>query len=182
MILTGTEIRRQVELGRIQIDPFRPEQCTTNSYDLELGDELVEYLDEVIDPRRPASVRRLQIPADGYVMAADSFLLGHSRERLGSDHFVPIIHGRSTTARIGLFVHVTADLIDIGSHGNVTFQLRSTLSLRLTAGMPLAQVSFWVPRGEISLYKGKYQNSSGAVPSRIHQSLAGSLERPEDAE
>jgi hypothetical protein len=38
----------------------------------------------------------------------------------------PTNSGKSGTARMGLFVHVTADLIDIGSHGVTTFQLYAT--------------------------------------------------------
>lgn len=37
--------------------------------------------------------------------------------------FVPIIRGKSSIARMALFVHVTADLIDIGLVNQWTFQL-----------------------------------------------------------
>ena len=70
---------------------------------------------------------------------------------------------------MGLFVHVTADLIDIGSHGVTTFQLYATLPVRIYVDMLIAQVSFWKPLGDIELYKGKYQNSTGPQPSMTYK-------------
>ena len=79
---------------------------------------------------------------------------------MGSDSFVPIIRGRSSFARLGLFIHVTADLIDIGSHNQWTLQLHCVQPLRLYAGMHVGQVTFWTVKGEIVLYSGKYQGSA----------------------
>ncbi len=70
---------------------------------------------------------------------------------------------------MGLFVHVTADLIDIGSFGVSTLQLYATLPVKIYPGMLIAQVSFWQPKGKITLYKGKYQNSIGPVISLCHR-------------
>ena len=96
-----------------------------------------------------------------------SFSLGCSVEMLGSNHFVPLVHAKSSTARAGLFVHVTADLIDIGSIGRITFQLFSTIAFRVYPGMRVAQMTFWRTRGRIHLYKGKYKGSQGPRKSLI---------------
>ncbi len=169
MILTGKKILEEVRGDKIEIVPFNEESVTTNSYDLSLGDTVIRYGPGVIDPKHEAVYEEIRIPEDGLVLKAGDFVLGHSRERIGSDFYVPLIHGKSGTARMGLFVHVTADLIDIGSHGVTTFQLYATLPVRIYPGMSIAQVSFWVPFGEISLYKGKYQNSIGPRPSMTHK-------------
>lgn len=168
MILTGDEIAREVAQGRIRISDFNPARLSTNSYDLSLGSSLLKYDDNVLDPYTENKYTTLQIAPDGYLMQKNEFLLAESVEFVGSDHYVPIIHAKSGTARLGLFIHVTADLIDIGSHGRITFQLFSTLPLILRSGWRVAQVSFWVPRGDISLYKGKYQGSDGPVASRAY--------------
>jgi dCTP deaminase len=169
MILTGKKIQEEVEVGRIDLEPFFPDKVTTNSYDLALGGIIIRYKADIIDPREPAPFEEIQIPDSGLLLNKGDFALGHSRERLGSDFYVPIIHGKSGTARMGLFVHVTADLIDIGSHGVTTFQLYATLPVRIYANMPIAQVSFWKPLGDIELYKGKYQNSTGPRPSMTYK-------------
>jgi len=165
LILTGCEIIRQWELGRIRISDFDLEAVTTNSYDLRLGSTLLRYTALVLDPRKPNPYETLELGADGYTMSSGDFRLGTTHEWIGSDHYVPIIHARSGTARLGLFVHCTADLIDIGSYGRATLQLHAVLPVRLWPDMRIAQVSFWVPTGEIKLYRGKYAGSDGPRPS-----------------
>lgn len=161
MILTGSKIIEEFKNGKIDISPFNLDRVTTNSYDLSLGKKIIKYTSELIDPKCKPLYEEIIIPENGLLIQAGEFVLGHTNERIGSDFYVPIIHGKSGTARMGLFVHVTADLIDIGSHGVSTLQLYATLPVRIYPGMLISQVSFWVPFGDIELYKGKYQNSEG---------------------
>jgi dCTP deaminase len=105
MILSGTEIIRQRELGRIQIDPFAPNQVNPNSYNFRLGATIMSYINEVLDPRIPQPVSTETIPESGMLLYPNKIYLGHTEEIMGSDHFVPCIRGRSSTARMGLFVH-----------------------------------------------------------------------------
>lgn len=169
MILTGKKINEEVKNGKIEIQPFNKKMVTTNSYDLCLGETIIKYSSRILDPKIKPSFKKIKIPKNGLLLNAGDFVLGHSVEVIGSDFYVPIIHGKSGTARMGLFVHITADLIDIGSHGVVTFQLHSTLPVIVYPGMKIAQVSFWLPLGKISLYKGKYQNSKGPMPSLTYK-------------
>lgn len=172
MILTGSEIEQQVSSESVVISPFDPARLSTNTYDLTLGTSLIRYTDAVLDPRVEPAFETFDIPEEGHLMQAGDFLLGASAEVIGSNDFVPIIHAKSGTARMGLFVHVTADLIDIGWTGTSTFQLYATLPVRIYAGMRIAQVSFWVPKGEITLYSGKYQNTTGPQPSKLYLDYA----------
>jgi len=174
MILTGSEIHRQVEKGRITIDPFDDRQLNPNSYNFRLGHMLKVYVNDVLDPRRPQATRDIPLDDTGHTLEPDRIYLGHTVEVLGSDHYVPIIKGRSSSARLGLFVHVTADLIDIGSHGQSTLQLFAVQRVRVYPGMLIGQVTFWIPEGPINLYNGKYQASRGPVPSLIYRDFMGS--------
>jgi dCTP deaminase len=168
MILTGQEIIKNTKDGKIKIDPFHEGCATTNSYDLKLGTNYIRYTSEILDPKTESQFISSLIPPEGLTLDKGDFILASSEEKVGSDHFVPLIHAKSGIARLGLFVHVTADLIDIGSYGNVTFQLYATLPVTIYPGMAIAQATFWVPKGEIKLYDGKYQGSDGPQPSRIH--------------
>ena len=173
MILTGSEIGRQVSAGRIRIDPFDERQLTTNSYDLRLGNTYLRYTSPLIDVREKADYELAEIPTSGLHLERGAFVLAETFERIGSDHFVPLIHAKSGTARAGLFAHVTADLIDIGSFGKSTLQLYATLPVRVYPGMLIAQVTFWKPLGDIKLYDGKYQGSSGPMPSLTYRDYEG---------
>ncbi len=167
--LTGPEIVRRHGTGEIDIEPFDPRLATTNSYDMRLGPTLLRYKSAILDPRRPNPTEEVEIPEEGLVIKAGSFWLGSSMERIGSDTLVPIIHAKSGIARLGLFVHCTADLIDVGSHGVPTFQIHALQDCRLFAGMPFGQVSFWETVGEIELYRGKYADSKGPRASESYR-------------
>lgn len=169
MILTGQEISNQVQRGMIKISPFCEKQITTNSYDLRLGYQILKYNADVLDPKIKQEYEIFSIPKEGLMLQPGSFHLGTTLEKVGSNHFVPILHAKSGTARQGLFVHLTADLIDIGSYGNLTLQLYATLPVKVYPGMLIAQVTFWQPQGKIQLYSGKYQGSEGPRPSEIYR-------------
>lgn len=169
MILTGKAITENVVNCQITIEPYNKEHVTTNSYDLTLGNQFIRYTGEILDPRIDNEYEIIECDEQGIVLKQGDFLLGHSCEKIGSQNYVPIIHAKSGIARLGLFVHITADLIDIGSFGCVTFQLYSTLPIRIFPGMKVGQVSFWKPLGDITLYDGKYQGSKGPAPSKVHR-------------
>lgn len=166
MILTGKEIEKQVKEGRIVIEPFRQDSVTTNSYDIHLGDTILIYKEAVLDPKKKNETEEVKIPEEGMILKQHDFVLGSSQEKVGSNFYAPMLHAKSGTARQGLFVHVTSDLVNIGSMGQLTLQLYATLPVKIYPGMRIAQVTFWVPEGEIMLYEGKYQNASGPASSR----------------
>jgi dCTP deaminase len=148
MILTGAEIVEQRRLGRIRIDPFHPEQISPNSYDFRLGDTVKMYESEVLDFKRENPKVKIVIPDAGLVLRTDKIYLAPTEELIGSDHFAAIIHARSSVARMGLFVHVTADLIDIGSYDCWILQLHAVQPVRIFRGMRIGQVTFWSVLGE----------------------------------
>jgi len=168
MILTGNEITNQFKLGRIKIEAYDQNNISTNSYDLALGTKILKYSGNVLDPKIENEHTIIDIPEEGYSMEPGDFVLSETKSAIGSDNYVGIIHAKSGIARLGLFVHVTADLLDIGYYGKLTFQLYSTLPLVIYPRMTIAQISFWVPKGEIRLYQGKYQSGVGPQASKVY--------------
>lgn len=169
MILTGYKIIEEVKRSKIKITPFDLTKVTTNSYDLRIGRKLVKYTSKIIDPKVKSEYKTIDIPNEGILIKSGDFLLGETSEMVGSDFYVPVIHAKSGTARMGLFVHITADLIDIGYYGKFTLQLFATLPIIIYPNMLIAQVSFWKPKGKIILYKGKYQHSDSPKPSLCYK-------------
>lgn len=166
MILTGKRIIREMENGKIEISPFTDSKVNANSYTVALGAKLLHYTDDVIDTAAPNPVEEIIIPNEGYVLEKRKFYVGHIAEYIGSDYYVPILHGISEIAKIGLFIHVTANLIDIGNHCNFSLQLVPTENIRVYPGMNIAQISFWKVCGRIKLYNGKYKGVKGPASSQ----------------
>ncbi len=167
MILTGNEISKQVKKNKIIISPFDKKCINPNSYNLELGDYLKVYEDDILDSKKSLKTKTIHIPDEGLILEPNKIYLGFTKEIIGSDFFVPTITGRSSTGRLGLFVQITADLVDIGFKGNLTFQLHAVQPIRIYKGMKIGQIMFWKPKGKIKLYDGKYQNSSGPQESKV---------------
>ena len=167
MILTGKEIIKNKENGDIIIEPFDIRNINPNSYNYTLGDYVKVYKNEVLDPKQKQEMEIINIPDEGLVLEPNKLYLGYTLECMGSKKYVPIISGRSSTGRLGLFVHITADLIDIGSINHWTLQMHAVNRLRIYKGMLIGQVTFWTTKGEITLYEGKYQGSVGPMESQI---------------
>jgi dCTP deaminase len=168
MILSGSKIIEMVENNKIVIDPFNLEQVNPNSYNFRLGNTLRVYDDKTIDPKKENPTRTIEIPPSGYVMEPSVLYLGHTQEVMGSNYFVPIIRGRSSIGRLGIFVHITADLIDIGSINQWTLQMHCVQPVKIYPGILIGQVTYWKIEGEIVLYDGKYKGSRGPTASQIH--------------
>lgn len=166
MILTWNQIKTEYESGKIFISNFQEYYITTNSYDLTLWNQFIRYDEKVLDIKKENKHSFFELSDHKPLMLKKwDFLLWSSKEMIGSDYYVPIIHNKSSIARLGLFIHITADLIDIWSIGAITFQLYATLPVTIYPWMLIAQVSFWKTKWTIQLYQWKYQNSSGPRPS-----------------
>lgn len=165
MILTGPEIAAAATDGRLRISPFTPEQVNPNSYNVRLGPTLLTYTEPVIDAHHPNPTRAIELEEGGYVLQPGELYLGHTIEEVGSDRFVPLLFGRSSVGRLGLFVEITAPIGDIGFHGQWTLMLSSVRPLRVYAGMKIGQIMFLLASGPIDLYSGKYQSATGPQSS-----------------
>lgn len=168
MILTGDEIEREWRNGRITIDPFIPEQVNPNSYNFRLGRTLRVYKPGVLDVRTPNAHEEIEIPDHGYVLEPGRLYLAHTIEVLGSDSYAPTFSARSSIARLGIFINLSASLGDIGYKGEWTLQLFTMHRVRVYAGINIGQMMWWRPAGDIVLYQGKYQGAVGPRSSDIH--------------
>ncbi|MDP3734092.1 MAG: dCTP deaminase [Nanoarchaeota archaeon] len=167
MILTGTEIEKQVNNGRIHITPFNPDQLNPNSYNFCLGDTLKMYQDNVLDPQKENIFIEVKIPETGFLLEPGRLYLGHTIEEMGSDYYVPTMQARSSVGRLGLFIYLNSGLGDIGFKRQWTLELHAVQPLIVYPGMKIGQMLFWNVDGEIILYTGKYKNSTGAETSQI---------------
>ena len=169
MILSRKSIINNVKNLNIEIQPFNESKVNPNSYTVTLGNKLLVYKGDVIDTAQKNETDEITIPIEGYVLKKNHFYVGHISEYIGSDFFVPLLHAKVNTAKKGLFVHITANLIDIGNHCNFSLQLYPTENIKVYPGMDIAQVSFWKVDGDISLYNGKYKGVIGPASSQSYK-------------
>jgi len=177
MVLSGHEIRRHLGTNII-IDPFDEAKLNPNSYNLTLHDELMVYEEVVLDMREANRVRRIHIPAEGLVLQANQLYLGRTAERTETHNLVPMIEGRSSVGRLGLFVHVTAGFGDVGFCGHWTLEMFAVQPVRIYPGVPICQIFYHEIRGDFSPYQSdKYQHNRDIQPSLLFRELNPEAER-----
>jgi dCTP deaminase len=171
MILTGEEIRRN--LGEnIVIEPFDERNLNPNSYNMSLHDEMLVYEEIVLDMKKSNRTRRITVPSTGMVLEPNRLYLGRTHERTETRNLVPMIEGRSSIGRLGLFVHVTAGFGDVGFCGYWTLEMFAVQPVKIYPGVAICQIFYHTLTGDITEYRdGKYQNNRDIQPSYLYKEL-----------
>jgi len=169
MILSGLQIADR--MGKdIEIDPYDPSQLNPNSYNLRLHDELLIYEDRVLDMKVDNKVTKLKIPETGLQLDPGKLYLGRTLEHTRSDNLVPMLEGRSSIGRLGMFVHVTAGFGDVGFNGFWTLEIFVVQPLIIYPNVEICQIYYHHIDGDYKSYKsGKYQNNTGIQASQLYK-------------
>ncbi len=169
MILSGKEIQKRLNRD-IFIEPFDPRLLNPNSYNLRLHHELMVYENPVLDMKTPNPTRMITIPEEGLLLETNKLYLGRTVEHTKTDKLVPMLEGRSSIGRLGLFIHVTAGFGDVGFSGFWTLEIFCVQPIRIYPGVEICQIYYHSIEGEYDLYEsGKYQNNTGIQPSLLYK-------------
>ncbi len=169
MILSGREIKNK--MGKeIVIEPFSEKQLNPNSYNLKLHNELLVYDEEVLDMKKENKVKGIVIPEEGLVLEPGKLYLGRTVEYTETDKYVPMLEGRSSVGRLGLFIHVTAGFGDVGFKGYWTLEIFCVQPIKIYPGVEICQIYYHSVEGEYDQYcSGKYQKNKGVQPSLLYK-------------
>ena len=163
MILTRDVIRREIDAGRVVIEPFSPDQVGPGSIDLHLGDEIrvmhpgrdpLAVTDDV-DYQTFTDVRRLDVP---YPLAPGETIHGITRERVTLPGDIGgWLEGRSRFARVGLMIHVTSGFVQPGVSSRLVLEIAnvSGRTLIIHAGVRLLQIVLQRCEGS-AIYQGRF--------------------------
>ncbi|MCL1113130.1 MULTISPECIES: dCTP deaminase [Shewanella] len=192
MRLTDIEIEQCLDNGTIIIDPRpRIEAISGVSVDVRLGNQFRVFQDHTapyIDLSGPSAEMQLaldRVMSDKIDIAENQAFFLHPGElalavtlesvTLPAD-IVGWLDGRSSLARLGLMVHVTAHRIDPGWQGKIVLECYNSgkLPLALRPTMTIGALNFErlssaVARPYNTRESAKYKDQQDAVPSRISQ-------------
>jgi dCTP deaminase len=179
IVISGKMIIEQVNLGNIEISPFNADQAGPNSFDLRLGEKLVESAPNcawqglnTIDTHRHGIGFPVELQScGGFLLQPGTLYLGHTVESIYSEYFAPILHGRSTAARHGVQVHLAAGFGDVGLKGQYVLEIvnHNKYPVMIYPYDRICQVSFERVEGNVELYHSDYQGQTGI---RLAKSLA----------
>jgi len=202
MILSDQAILLAIERGMIGLAPCPPRgdrRWSPTTVDLTLDAEIRVWKPataatdkDVVDPMAPGYDTTRLISEDtllancasGLIVEPGDFVLGWTVERLRLPHESRIgarVEGKSSLARIGVIVHLTAPIIHPGfgatspdSSAPIQLEIKNhgTRRVRLTQGMPICQLMFEQVHGDFESggYRGQFAmqgptTGSGATAS-----------------
>ena len=169
MILSGKEIKNQ--LGKeIFIEPYNEHQLNPNSYNLTLHHELMVYDNRELDMKKENKVHKIVIPEEGLLLEPQKLYLGRTKEHTKTLKYVPMLEGRSSIGRLGLFIHVTAGFGDVGFNGYWTLEIFCVQPIKIYPHIEICQIYYHGIEGDYEHYKSnKYQNNSDIQPSLLYK-------------
>jgi dCTP deaminase len=184
MILSDVDIRKEIESGRIVIDPFDPAAIQPSSIDLHVDDRFRVFANSrypFIDVKKemPGLTEVVEVAdPDPFILHPGEFVLGSTLERVAiPDDMVARLEGKSSLGRLGLLIHSTAGYVDPGWDGFLTLELSNVANLPITIypGMKIGQISFFRlstpaerPYGSTET-RSKYQGQRGPTASRFFE-------------
>jgi len=170
MILTDREI--QIFLSKRQII-IKPEpdltRYSSTSVDLTLSKQLLVWSFDQVERHKGEVVKlgknfkypefkekytkKKTINSDkGYVLGPKEFILAWTHEKITLPNYSRIaarVEGKSSLARVGLGVHITAPTIHAGFNGRLQLELynHGMVSIQLIPGIPICQLIFEITFG-----------------------------------
>lgn len=192
MRLCDTDIENYLAAGEIIIDPPpSPNMISGVSVDVRLGHEFRVFNDhtapyiDLSGPRQEVTEQLEKVMSDEiYIADEESFFLHPGELALAVTYesvtlpanLVGWLDGRSSLARLGLMVHVTAHRIDPGWSGKIVLEFYNSgkLPLALKPKMAIGALNFEklsapAARPYNKRIDAKYKDQQGAVASRINQ-------------
>ena len=167
MILSGKAIQEKLN-QEIFIDPFAEKQLNPNSYNLRLHHELLVYDEHKLDMKAENKAHKVVIPEEGLLLETNKLYLGRTLEYTKTFNYVPMLEGRSSIGRLGLFVHITAGFGDVGFCGYWTLEMFCVQPIRIYPGVEICQIFYHSIEGDYQAYaSSKYQNNQGIQPSLL---------------
>ncbi|MEU3646532.1 dCTP deaminase [Lentzea sp. NPDC034063] len=183
MLLSDQDLRKEVESGRLALDPFDVEMLQPSSIDVRL-DRFFRVFNNTkythIDPAQQQDelTSLVETPeGEQFVLHPGEFVLGSTYEMVTlPDDLAGRLEGKSSLGRLGLLTHSTAGFIDPGFSGHITLELSNVANLPITLhpGMKIGQLCLFKLSSPAEHPYGskqagsRYQGQRGPTPSRAY--------------
>ena len=183
MLLSDTDLRKELESGRLVLDPWDLAMLQPSSIDVRLDRYFRVFQNSRythIDPMQQQDELTTQVEPEGddpFVLHPGEFVLGSTFEEVSlPDDLAGRLEGKSSLGRLGLLTHSTAGFIDPGFTGHITLELSNVANLPITLwpGMKIGQLCIFRlsspaehPYGS-AVYGSRYQGQRGPTPSRSY--------------
>jgi dCTP deaminase len=174
MILSDSSILTAIVNGDLVISPFDRKHLNPNSVDLTL-DSIVRMYDlkegEVLDPKSQHNVKECQIPESGLTLYPSILYLCSTVEIAGTKVHHSQLRGKSSLARLGIFIDCTANWGDTGFVNVWTLEISVVHPVKVYPNMRIAQIVFTTVLGEVLMPYDKKPDSKYNGDNKAKESL-----------
>ncbi len=183
MLLSDGDLRKELESGRLGLDPWDPAMLQPSSIDVRLDRFFRVFQNSRythIDPALQQDELTTPVEVDHeepFVLHPGEFVLGSTFESVRlPDDLAGRLEGKSSLGRLGLLTHSPAGFIDPGFTGHISLELSKVANLPITLwpGMKIGQLCLFRlsspaerPYGSDGV-GSRYQGPRGPTPSRAH--------------
>ena len=162
-VLTREAILKELESGRLRVEPLAPDQVGPASIDLTLGREIrvLEPGGDVIPIRDAEDFRDHSVEQtldQPYVLEPGGTIHGITVEKITlPTDLCGFLEGRSRFARLGLMIHVTSAFVQPGVSNRQVLEMSNVAGhpLQIHAGVRLCQIVLMRTEGEAT-YRGRF--------------------------
>ncbi|MGX7823879.1 dCTP deaminase [Actinokineospora sp. 24-640] len=186
MLLSDRDLRKELDSGRLRVEPLDPAMVQPSSIDVRL-DRFFRVFNNTrythIDPQQQQDDLTSLVEAEGdepFVLHPGEFVLGSTFEAVTlPDDLAGRLEGKSSLGRLGLLTHSTAGFIDPGFTGHITLELSNVANLPITLwpGMKIGQLCLFQLSSAAEFPYGstqagsRYQGQRGPTPSRAYRNF-----------
>lgn len=170
-VLTGKEIIKEVQKGKILISPFNENNISCNSYNYRLANKLIRISNPVFDLKCKDIYEEIIIENKGTILYPNECYLGATLEKVGSNNYVGLITGRSSIGRKFITNHMTSNIIEQGFFGNITLEITVQKPTIIYPDTLFGQIIWLTVVGEAKYYAGDYQNQEQPTISNIYKEM-----------
>lgn len=174
MFLSNKTISKYIQKGKIIVKGKL--HIETKGITMNLGNELlIPKPNQTVDTENPKEIRyeKYDLEKEPYILKPNDFVLGSTLQNIKTDkNIITMIDGRSTFARVGMTVHITAFVLDgiPFNNENSVLEIKNlgNCNIVLHKGEQIGTYLFAkLTENIVGGKKSKYEGQNGVVGVRI---------------
>lgn len=149
-----------------------------------LGPSLIKYHDQLVDPMNPDAGEKdllhdeIDLEKEPYILKPGEFVLGSTIEEIKTPRNIcGFLDGRSTLARLGITIHISAAVTDglYDDARTITLEIHnaSNMHLKLSHTMPIGSLLFSLLDQDVAQdVQSQYKGQNGATIANLKGQFA----------
>ncbi|MBT4963241.1 MAG: dCTP deaminase [Francisellaceae bacterium] len=182
MFLCDVTIKELLRSKKLLVKPeVKEKNIRPAGIRVHLDKELIQYkTGQLIDPMQPDEIlyKKISMEKQPFILEPGAFILGATIESFKMPRdMLGVLDGRSTIARLGVTIHITATITDslYEDERTITLEIKNAGNLRiaLSFGMPIGSMLFAMLDHPVEQStQNQYKNQKGVVAANLGEQFS----------